>query len=297
MAPRVLPLALLALGPLGDPAYSPLHVPPAFGSAPPAAGANHGFFRGRRWQEQWRGATTNTTTDTAMTPACSRALAGCWPVREDEAKCKLCEGKQQHQLRSAGCSDRDIDLYCREARVDPTSCLIRAHPWPGGKQCGGQFQCYRCPNASWQRAIEATGLLSVKDFGALGDSANDDAPAVRAALNATRCCGGCVFFPPGVFRLNSTVSISGCVKGATGANSGIAQSLATTAGSAQLIGPAQGPALAIIDAHDGTLLQDLNIQGKTMVSHFRPRLPLCCSRGRTPDHEKSCSCFVRMPAV
>jgi hypothetical protein len=118
--------------------------------------------------------------------------------------------------------------------------------------------------------IEATGLLSVKEFGALGNSVNDDAPAVRAALNATTCCGGCVFFPPGVFRLNSTVSIRGCVKGATGSNSGIAQSLATTAGSAQLIGPAQGPALAIIDALDGTLLQDLNIKGSTMVKSLSP---------------------------
>jgi hypothetical protein len=63
--------------------------------------------------------------------------------------------------------------------------------------------------------VDETGLLSVKLLGAVGDGVHDDAAAVRAALNVTRGCGGCVFFPPGEYLLNSTVTVSaaGCVKG------------------------------------------------------------------------------------
>lgn len=43
---------------------------------------------------------------------CSTALAGCWPVRDKLTKCRLCEGKQQHHLRVAGCTEQDIQLYC-----------------------------------------------------------------------------------------------------------------------------------------------------------------------------------------
>ena len=46
--------------------------------------------------------------------ACGKALAGCWPVQTDRAKCQACEGTQQHRLKQAGCTGSDIERYCGE---------------------------------------------------------------------------------------------------------------------------------------------------------------------------------------
>lgn len=74
-----------------------------------------------------------------------------------------------------------------------------------------------CPNASWHAAAQGAGLLSVKLFGAVGDGSHDDAPAARAAMNASDACGGCVFFPPGgTYFFATTVALRGCVKGGGG---------------------------------------------------------------------------------
>ena len=70
-----------------------------------------------------------------------------------------------------------------------------------------------CLNSTVQQQVASTGLLSVKLLGAVGDGIADDAPAARAAFNLTLTCGGCVFFPPGTYRFNSTVAIWGCVRG------------------------------------------------------------------------------------
>ena len=75
-----------------------------------------------------------------------------------------------------------------------------------------------CPNPEWAEAAQPAGLLSVKLFGAQGNRTHDDAPAVRAAINASALCGGCVYFPPGEYFFGSTVVISGhgCFKGSAG---------------------------------------------------------------------------------
>ena len=74
-----------------------------------------------------------------------------------------------------------------------------------------------CPNTTWAAAAETDGLLSVKLFGAPADGKNDDAPAVRAAMNASLYCGGCVFFPSGKYHFNTTVILSNtCWKGGGG---------------------------------------------------------------------------------
>ena len=143
--------------------------------------------------------------------------------------------------------------------IDPATCLLT-----DPSECGGRKRCLKCPNASWSDAVETTGLLSVKLFGARGDGVADDSEAFRAALNATRCCGGCVFFPPGEYLLNSTVMVSGCVKGSTGGTTQ-AQSIATMPQSVLLVGPTDGgPPVAIIDEDDGVLLQDVAVRGGTM---------------------------------
>ena len=119
-----------------------------------------------------------------------------------------------------------------------------------------------CPNASWSRALEPAGLLSVKLFGARGDGQHDDADAVRRALNASVCCGGCVFFPPGQYRLGSTVRISGCVKGSAGtsASGGITGS---TPPNVLITGAS--PPIAVVDDDDGVLLQDVAVRAATLA--------------------------------
>jgi hypothetical protein len=62
------------------------------------------------------------------------------------------------------------------------------------------------PPPGVQATFEQTGLVSVKAFGALGNSSqvprgaqHDDAPAIRDTLAFAAACGGLVFFPPGVY--------------------------------------------------------------------------------------------------
>jgi len=49
-------------------------------------------------------------------------------------------------------------------------------------------------------------LCSVKDFGAIGDGATDNAPAFRLAITA--CAGGTLRFPSGVFNFGSTIVLA-----------------------------------------------------------------------------------------
>ena len=78
-----------------------------------------------------------------------------------------------------------------------------------------------------------------------------------------------MFVPPGVYLLNSTVMISGCVKGSAGGTVQT-QSLATMPQSTLLVGPTDGgPAIAVIDQDDGVLLQDVAVRGGTMAILIR----------------------------
>ena len=63
----------------------------------------------------------------------------------------------------------------------------------------------QCP-ADIAAAVETTGFVPVRSF--QNATATDDAPAVRAAINATKACPGTVFFSPGAsYKLRSTVVI------------------------------------------------------------------------------------------
>jgi hypothetical protein len=67
-----------------------------------------------------------------------------------------------------------------------------------------------------QRTVESKlqDVVSVKDFGALGNGTNDDTAAVQAAVNAivTRG-GGTVYFPFGTYLLNGTTGLDGIKHG------------------------------------------------------------------------------------
>ena len=49
-------------------------------------------------------------------------------------------------------------------------------------------------------------LVSVKDFGAVGDGTTDDRAAIQAALDAVSAGGGTLYFPSGVYAMSSNVS-------------------------------------------------------------------------------------------
>lgn len=53
-------------------------------------------------------------------------------------------------------------------------------------------------------------ILSVKDFGAIGDGVVDDTAAIQAAITAAgnRAAGGTVFFPDGKYKITSTLTVS-----------------------------------------------------------------------------------------
>ena len=47
-----------------------------------------------------------------MLASCLAVLEGCWPVKINQARCRACEGAQQHKLQAAGCTELDIAKYC-----------------------------------------------------------------------------------------------------------------------------------------------------------------------------------------
>jgi hypothetical protein len=51
----------------------------------------------------------------------------------------------------------------------------------------------------------STGLFTnVRDYGAIGDGVTDDTNAIQSAIDA----GGCVYFPPGTYKVTSTLTVS-----------------------------------------------------------------------------------------
>lgn len=44
--------------------------------------------------------------------ACQKVLDGCQPTKGDPTQCHFCAGRQQPQLRRAGCTNADINAYC-----------------------------------------------------------------------------------------------------------------------------------------------------------------------------------------
>lgn len=59
-------------------------------------------------------------------------------------------------------------------------------------------------------SLTALGAFSVKDalYGAVGNGVADDSAAIQAAYAAAVATGGVVFFPPGSYKLNTTVSVA-----------------------------------------------------------------------------------------
>lgn len=76
------------------------------------------------------------------------------------------------------------------------------------------------------------GQFNVKHFGALGNGSTDDTAAINAAIAAAYAAGGGeVYFPPGRYRVTSTITITGAVtlRGAGHPAGGASNSAATKA--------------------------------------------------------------------
>lgn len=58
-------------------------------------------------------------------------------------------------------------------------------------------------------AIDAPQVINVRQRGAKGDGATDDATAVQAAINTLSSGGGILFFPTGTYVIGSTITIPG----------------------------------------------------------------------------------------
>jgi hypothetical protein len=82
---------------------------------------------------------------------------------------------------------------------------------------GARFPLSRDPCASFDRAVQATFYVNVKDFGARGDGATDDTRAIQNAMNAltdqglseTGQGGGTLFFPAGSYIVSGPLRVGG----------------------------------------------------------------------------------------
>lgn len=59
---------------------------------------------------------------------------------------------------------------------------------------------------AFKNATKLNDVVSVKEFGAVGDGVSDDTAAIQAAITATY--GGSVFFPAGTYKVTSTISVT-----------------------------------------------------------------------------------------
>lgn len=64
-----------------------------------------------------------------------------------------------------------------------------------------------------------TGVVNVKDFGAVGDGVHDDTVAIQASLNHANITGKTLIFPKGTYVTSETLNIASCI--VDGCNSSI----------------------------------------------------------------------------
>src|SRR5262245_10469294 len=76
----------------------------------------------------------------------------------------------------------------------------------GGAGAAGVSALYSRGDHQHPAGPNGIGWLNVRDFGAVGNGIADDAPAFHAALNAAIAAfGGVVYFPPGTYRMASSI--------------------------------------------------------------------------------------------
>lgn len=101
----------------------------------------------------------------------------------------------------------------------PVVSRIRGQAVANATPLDNQVLTYSTSNNRWEPRIAQSlpeGWVSVKDYGAVGDSTTDDAAAIQDAINALDVfmtgggggvAGGVLYFPPGEYRIESTIDI------------------------------------------------------------------------------------------
>ena len=110
-----------------------------------------------------------------------------------------------------------------------------------------------------------SAIFNVEDFGAIADDNLPDDDGVKAALTAALRSGGVLFFPAGIWRLNSTLLLTCDPEGPGSACPGLSQPIqirGVNLRSTRIISSAS-PAIAMEAGHQpiGTLLQDFRLTG------------------------------------
>ena len=109
--------------------------------------------------------------------------------------------------------------------------------------------------------------ISVKDFGALGDGANDDTAEIQAAIDAIGTAGGSVYFPPGVYLVSDEIDIDQaygvCLVGPAGRRSAnaFADNVASIQISANITGSVFHFGKVSTNISKGSCIRDLTIDG------------------------------------
>ena len=128
------------------------------------------------------------------------------------------------------------------------------------------------------RALQAppepgvTGFFDVKAFGALGDGVADDTAAIVATIQAAQAgdltpvagiTGSAVYFPPGEYRITSTITLQQFSGLLTGSGRGNARTYTASPGNATVIkwdGPANQPMLLLRD-YAMVTIQNMRFEG------------------------------------
>lgn len=72
------------------------------------------------------------------------------------------------------------------------------------------FISFGVVNAPAQSTSSGSSEYNVRDYGAVGNGASDDSPAIQSAINAARTAGGGrVHVPPGTYLIQSTLRVTG----------------------------------------------------------------------------------------
>lgn len=124
--------------------------------------------------------------------------------------------------------------------------------------------------ASFSNAIARTlsskleDIVSVKDFGATGDGITVDTDAIQNAIDSLGPNGGTVYFPPGTYLIDDTITITtrDTILMGSGVSSNHNTGAGSTEGSCQLVGNNTTGPMLIFSSYGGEL-RDITITGST----------------------------------
>jgi hypothetical protein len=207
---------------------------------------------GPNWRRAWNRASAESREAATLTPECEATILSLCGRRSDYDTVKAC-----YHCGDARILENFTKRHCSAHTT--TDCCNSTTPYIGCTQgnctAGDTHEwCLHPPKpppppcpAHLKASVAATGLLPVAMFNFTttddGSVYHDD--AVRHAINATKLCGGAVFFGPGIpWRFERTVVIddrSGLELRGAGAGSAQFQ----TGEQATIHGPAKGPAFLL----------------------------------------------------